>query len=165
MGHYVKRIKSTNGDFTIAVDDREKHPWGLWKPAIVKRLPVGDYSIAGLEDKIAIEKKSGLAELLNDLTASYRPTFERFLRRLSTIPIKCVVVDEQLSEWRVHRALKIVKEKSRGKSQLIPRTIYYWLAEITCTYGIPVLFLDAATREEVLREIFRSAFEKARVIK
>jgi len=165
MGRYIKKPKCNTGEFTPVQDDREKRPWKLWKPAIVKRPPVADYSIKGYENVIAIEKKSGLAELLNDLTASYRPTFERFLKRLSAVPVKCIIVDEQLSEWRVHRALKIVKEKSRGRSQLIPRTIYYWLAKITCTYGIPILFLDVTTREEVLKEIFRSAFERASILK
>ena len=162
---YIKKPKRHTGSFTLVRDDREKNPWKLTYPCEVKRLAVGDYSFKGMEKLVAIEKKSGLVELLNDLTASYRPTFERFLKRLSAVPVKCIIVDEQLSEWRVHKALKIVKVKSRGKSQLIPRTIYYWLAEITCTYGIPVLFLDEVTREKVLKEIFRSAFEKASVLK
>lgn len=146
-------------------DDREKQPWNLSYPTKVKRLEVGDYSFDGLEKLVAIEKKSGLIELLNDLTASYRPTFERFLKRLSKVPVRCIVVGEPLSEWRVHKALKIVKEKSRGKSQLIPRTIYYWLGEMMMTYNIPVLFLDPVTREHVLREVFRAAYAKARVLK
>lgn len=162
MTRYIKRPKRHTNGFTILVDDREKSPWKLLYPTEVKRLPVGDYSFKGLEKLVAIEKKSGLVELLNDLTAGYRQTFERFLKRLSAVPVKCIVVDEPLSEWRVHKALKIVKEKSRGKSQLIPRTIYYWLGEMMMTYNIPVLFLDPVTREHVLKEIFRSAFEKAR---
>ena len=146
-------------------DDREKQPWNLSYPTKVKRLEVGDYSFDGLEKLVAIEKKSGLIELLNDLTASYRPTFERFLKRLSKVPVRCIVVGEPLSEWRVHKALKIVKEKSRGKRQSIPRTIYYWLGEMMMTYNIPVLFLDPVTREHVLREVFRAAYAKARVLK
>jgi hypothetical protein len=165
MGRYVKKKKPANGNFAIVRDDREKKPWKLWKPVIVKRLSVGDYSIVGYEDVIAIEKKSGLVELLNDLTAGYRSTFERFLKCLSEYPVKCMVVDEQLSEWRVHKALKIVKEKSRGKSQLIPRTIYYWVSRITNEYNIPILFLDARTRDLILPEIFKTSYEKASMLK
>ena len=164
MGRYIKKHKHTNG-FTVIQDVQEKNPWKLIWPVEVKHLKTGDYSIKGLEDKIAIEKKSGLVELLNDLTASYRKTFERFLKRLSEVPVKCMIVDEQLSVWRVHKALKIVKEKSKGRSQLIPRTLYFWTSEIVAKYGIPILFLDEVTREKVLKEIFRSAFEKAEVLK
>ena len=164
MTRYIKKPKHTNG-FTIIQDVQEKNPWKLIWPVEVKHLKTGDYSIKGLEDKIAIEKKSGLVELLNDLTASYRKTFERFLKRLSEVPVKCMIVDEPLSEWRVHKALKIVKEKSRGKSQLIPRTLYFWTSEIVAKYGIPVLFLDEVTREKVLKEIFRVAYEKASLLK
>lgn len=162
---YIKRPKKSTNGFTILVDDREKQPWKLSYPTKVKRLEVGDYSFYDLEKLAAFEKKSGLVELLNDLTASYRPTFERFLKRLSQVPVKCIIVDEPLSEWRVHKALKIVKEKSRGKSQLIPRTLYFWTAEIVVKYGIPILFLDPVTREQMLKEIFRSAYEKAKELK
>lgn len=158
---YIKRPKKNTNGFTVLVDDREKNPWNLLYPTEIKRLPVGDYSFKGLEKLVAIEKKSGLVELLNDLTAGYRETFERFLKRLSAMPVKCIVVDEQLSEWRVHKALKIVKEKSRGKSQLIPRTIYYWVSRITNEYNIPILFLDTRTRDLMLPEIFKTSYEKA----
>lgn len=162
MGRYIKRPKRHTNGFTVIQDVQEKQPWKLIWPVEVKHLKTADYSIKGYEDVIAIEKKSGLVELLNDLTASYRPTFERFLKRLSQMPVKCMIVDEPLSERRVHKALKIVKEKSRGKSQLIPRTIYYWLGDMMMTYNIPVLFLDPVTREHVLKEIFRAAYDKGR---
>lgn len=165
MGRYIKRPKKSMNGFTVTQDVQEKKPWKLIWPVEVKHLKTADYSIKGYEDIIGIEKKSGLVELLNDLTAGYRETFERFLKRLSAMPVKCIVVDEQLSEWRVHKALKTVKEKSRGKSQLIPRTIYYWLGEMVMTYNIPVLFLDPVTREHVLKEIFRAAYDKAKELK
>lgn len=162
MGRYIKRPKKYTNGFTVVQDVQEKKPWKLIWPVEVQHLKTGDYSIKGYENVIAIEKKSGLVELLNDLAAGYRPTFERFLKRLSQVPVKCMVIDEPLSEWRVHKALKIVKKKSRGKSQLIPRTIYYWLGDMMMTYNIPVLFLDPITREHVLKEIFRAAYDKGR---
>ena len=46
-------------NFNIVVDTREQKP--LWKKGvIVKGLKVGDYSIDGYEDKIAIERKSAM---------------------------------------------------------------------------------------------------------
>lgn len=150
--------------FTILIDDREKKPWDLSYKIERKRLKTGDYSIKGFEKKIAIEKKSGLIELLNDLTAKYRPTFERFLKRLSKYPVKCIVVEDTLSELSVSRALMHVKKKSRGKARLTSKSIYYWVAEISTKYGIPVVFVGKASKMYLLPEVFRAAFEKANEI-
>lgn len=46
----------------IVVDTREQLPY--WKKGVVrKKLDVGDYSIEGMEDKIAFERKSGIDAL------------------------------------------------------------------------------------------------------
>ena len=69
---YLK-AKKIPKQFTVLMDDREKKAWDLPYKVERKRLKTGDYTVKGFEDKIAIEKKSGLVELLNDLTAKYRP--------------------------------------------------------------------------------------------
>lgn len=140
---FQKRQKpdSKPNPVTILYDNHEKHPWMFLKqdwPMKRVHLKVGDYTIEGYEDKVAIEKKSGIEELLRDLTAKYRPTFVRFLRRLSKVPIKVIVVEGSLSDVPV--AVKAIQLKSKGKSELTKEAIYYWLAQITVKYKIPVIF-------------------------
>jgi len=157
---YLKKKKIPK-QFIILVDDREKKAWDLPYKVEKNRLKVGDYSIKGFEDIVAIEKKSGLPELLNDLANGYRPTFERFLKRLSEYPVKVIVVEDTLSELSVSRALMYVKKKSRGKSRLTSRTIYYWCSDIALKYNIPIIFIGKKAKFEILPEIFRAAYEKA----
>jgi len=147
--------------FIILCDDREKKPWDLPYKVERKRLKTGDYTIKGFEDRVAIEKKSGLIELLNDLANDYRPTFERFLKRLSEYPVKVIVVEDTLSELSVSRALTHIRKKSRGKARLTSRTIYYWVADISAKYGIPIVFVGKRAKLDLLPEVFRACFERA----
>lgn len=157
---YLKSHKQLK-EFTVLADDREKNPWCLPFKVETKRLRTGDYTIKGYEDVIAIEKKSGLIELLTDLSNGYRKTFERFLKRMSVFPIKCMVVEDVLNERSISRALSHIHYKSGGKARLTERTVYYWIAEITMTYNIPIVFADKMTVLNVLPDLFKRAVEQA----
>jgi len=146
---------------TVLYDKREKHRWVLPYKMEKAHLKTGDYTFEGYEDIVAIEKKSGLVELLNDLANGYRPTFERFLKRLSKYPVKVIIVEDTLSELSISRALMFIKKKSGGKARLTAKTIYYWVAEIACKYGIPVVFVSKSAKMNLLPDIFRACFEKA----
>ena len=157
---YLK-TKKVPKSFIVLVDDREKKAWDLPYKVERKRLKTGDYTVKGFEKVIAIEKKSGLIELLNDLANGYRSTFMRFLKRLSEYPVKCIVVEDTLSELSINRALIHIRKKSRGKARLTSRTIYYWVAEISTKYGIPIIFVGKRAKIDLLPEIFRACFERA----
>lgn len=87
--------------FTVIVDTREQLPYtfdglGLAVPTVVRGLHSGDYSIDGMDDRIAIERKS-----LDDLYGSTtwgRDRFEREVGRLSELPGFAAVVIE--ADWR-----------------------------------------------------------------
>ena len=160
---YLK-AKKIPKSFTVLVDDREKKAWDLPHKIEKKRLKTGDYTVKGFEKIIAIEKKSGLIELLNDLTNGYRPTFERFLKRLSKYPVKVIVVEDTLSELSINRALSHIRRKSKGKARLTARSIYYWTAEIAVKYQIPIVFVGKRAKINLLPEVFRAAFERANEI-
>lgn len=80
--------------FTIVVDSREQLPYAfsgmtgqvgeaLAVPTIVKGLASGDYSIEGMEDQVAIERKS-LDDLYGSVTWG-RDRFEREIQRLNDL--------------------------------------------------------------------------------
>jgi ERCC4-type nuclease len=89
--------------FRIVVDSREQLPYGfsgltgpagegLVVPTLVKGLPSGDYSIEGLEDRVAVERKS-LDDLYGSVTWG-RERFEREIERLAELPgFACVVIE------------------------------------------------------------------------
>jgi ERCC4-type nuclease len=82
--------------YEIAIDSREQTPWQFPAdvPTVRKKLDAGDYSIVGLESKVAIERKS-LGDLVGTLTKG-RERFERELDRLATYERKVIVVEGAL---------------------------------------------------------------------
>lgn len=94
--------------FVIAIDNKEQRPWSfagicsgdgaasrtILVPTQVKSLGTGDYSIVGLEDEIAIERKS-LTDLYATLGAG-RSRFIRELERLDRFKVAMIIVE---TEW------------------------------------------------------------------
>jgi len=78
------------------VDRREQRPYRFPRFE-VKTLATGDYSLVGLEDRIAIERKTK-----KDAYASigrHRARFERELERLSRFDYAAIVIESSLPEF------------------------------------------------------------------
>lgn len=88
--------QKTNHNFTIVVDTREQLPYsfGGKAPVVFSALSAGDYSIQGLEHKIAIERKSK-----SDAFGTIGKGRDRFvaeLERLSALDFAGVVIEASL---------------------------------------------------------------------
>jgi len=87
---------------TVVVDTREQNPFNFsrfrgWFAGIEHRaLPVGDYSIAGLEDACVVERKD-LADLVHSCTVE-RTTFVNRLRLMAQYPHRLLVITGPLSQ-------------------------------------------------------------------
>jgi ERCC4-type nuclease len=87
---------------TVVVDTREQNPFDFsrfdgWFAGVETRaLPLGDYSIAGLEEHCVVERKD-LADLVHSLTAN-RSVFVERMRRMSHYPHRLLVITAGLSE-------------------------------------------------------------------
>lgn len=128
--------------FTVLVDSREQSPYtfqGLRADAdkkglpidvarIIKGLPSGDYSIKGLESRIAVERKS-LSDLFSTL-AGRREQFQAEHERLAEIVraggYAAVVVESSLAA-----ALQGVSE-----SRLNPKTVVRTSISWAMRYGV-----------------------------
>lgn len=103
----------------ILVDSREQAPFAFQgydaapEPAT---LPVGDYSLPGFEDRVAIERKS-LDDLISCLMNENRERFERELAKGRAYDLFAVVVEASLadvsrgryrSEMKAHSALQSI---------------------------------------------------------
>lgn len=79
----------------IVVDSREQCPFrfeGYPVEVEVAGLEAGDYSLAGFERRVAVERKS-IQDLVGCLTGE-RPRFERELQRLKAMDAAAVVVEQ-----------------------------------------------------------------------
>lgn len=113
--------------FTVAVDTREQLDFTFqWlrtdardgnRPLIVLTLPAtlsaGDYSIIGMETRVAVERKN-LADLFSTLGGG-RQRFERELAKLAVYDFAAVVVE---ASWDA------VLTAPPEHSQLSPKTIF-----------------------------------------
>jgi DNA excision repair protein ERCC-4 len=126
-------------------------------PCIRDTLPVGDYSIAGLQDRIAIERKS-LSDLVSSLTPG-RERFEKEFQRARSLEYFAVVVEARLSD--------ILEGRFREFSQATPQAIFESIMSWSVRYGRPFLFCEnraiaARTMESLLMKYvwqFRKAIE------
>jgi len=87
---------------TVLVDTREQNPFDFsrlkgWFAGIEERaLPLGDYSVAGLEDVCVVERKD-LSDLVRSCTVE-RAAFINRLRLMAQYPHKLLVVTSTLSQ-------------------------------------------------------------------
>lgn len=116
----------TTCPFTVVVDSREQSSYDFRNlhadkkegggPLIIKTerkaLKTGDYSIVGLEDQVAIERKE-MGDLFHCM-GSDRKRFERQLERLNEMPFPFLVVEAGLDRIR----------RGHERSKLLPKTVF-----------------------------------------
>lgn len=148
-------VALTPASVVAIIDSREQLPFDLTPlQTISGTLDAGDYSVRGLENQIAVERKS-----LPDLIACCgveRDRFERELMRLLGYPCRAVIVE---SPWS---ALEAGGWRSKLTPQSATGSILSWIGQ-----GIPFLFCtdrDAAQRATV-RLLFSAARRRYREIR
>ncbi|MDK9699078.1 MAG: hypothetical protein OEM52_02860 [bacterium] len=116
---------------SIIVDTREQHPFEF-DPVRVETirmaLSAGDYSLAGFEPMVSVERKS-----LEDYISSVIKSQQRFLReveKLAAMPYKCVVVEGDLVDIQQHRY----------HSGVHPSAVLGATMMLLVDFGVPVLF-------------------------
>ena len=82
--------------FVIVTDTREQHPY-KFENSITKALKTGDYSVFGLEDKIAVERKTKKDAYIS--LGVGRVRFEKELVRLSKLDYSAIVIESSLADF------------------------------------------------------------------
>ena len=125
----------------IICDTREQRPWtfeGSGVEVIRAKLDSGDYSLPGLESRVAIERKS-----LDDWCGSVlhdRARFYRELDRLRGFEFRCVIIEASVRE--------IVA--GRYTSQAVPATVLGFIAEVTVGQSVPVYLGGTRAESQIL---------------
>lgn len=111
----------------IVIDSREQKPYEFLG-ATVKALPSGDYSVAGMENRVAVERKT-LADAFGSL-GRCRARFEREMERLSKLDFAAVVIEATLEEFL----------RGGPYSQMNPKAAVNSLIAWSVRFRIPVFF-------------------------
>jgi len=120
---------------TIVIDTREQTPLPISRlPVVTAGLYSGDYSVAGLECQIAVERKS-IADLVSCCAGSNRDRFENELERLRGYRMKRLLVIGDRCDI----------EAGNYRSAIKPAAVLGTLNAFECRYDTPVVF--AATPE------------------
>lgn len=115
----------------IVIDSREQLPYHFQSPTIRGTLPTGDYSLSGVEDLIAIERKT-LPDLISCLCDG-RERFERELRRGKALDYFAVIIESTLAD--------IVGGNYRSK--MTPKSAIQSLMAFSVRYRLPVFFAES----------------------
>jgi ERCC4-type nuclease len=116
---------------TLVIDTRESEPYSFSpeRAATVRRaLPAGDYSVEGLEQRVAVERKT-LPDLVHTVIRE-RERFRRELQLLSGYEAACVVVETHLSDLLGRRY----------RSGAHPSSVLGAVISIILDHRVPVFF-------------------------
>ena len=113
----------------IKVDSREQKPYEF-ENSEVGTIPVGDYSIPGLEDYIAVERKE-LNDLIGCLTTG-RDRFERELHKGRALDYFALVIEGSLSDLA----------NGHYRSKMEPKAAVQSLLAFSIRYRLPVFFCE-----------------------
>lgn len=134
---------------TIVIDTREQEPYVFEACATVRKsLPAGDYSLVGLEEQVAIERKS-LQDLVNTIIRS-RTRFYRELRVLASYEAACVVVEAGLVD--------LIQRRYRSDAH--PNALIGTIMTIIQDFGVPVYFCSDRGSARYFVEQFLAGFHK-----
>jgi len=138
-------------DYTIIVDSREQKPL-FTKNVICKKLDVGDYSIKGYENKIAIERKS-LIDLFNTLGKGHK-RFKKELERSQIYDYFAIVIDGSYTKCVKKDFPDSYYSKMRGY------VITSILFTLHLKYGINIFFTnDRIESKKIIKELFKSYYK------
>jgi ERCC4-type nuclease len=140
-------------DFRIVIDTREREPYGFDCPTVRRKLEAGDYSVAGLEDAVAVERKS-----LKDFVSTVIHDFVRFaaeLQKLSNLDAACVVVEADLDQ--VLRGLAAGACGNVAPESLLGATVH-----ISLHYGVPVFWCGSRQAGRAFTDAFLRMFVRLR---
>lgn len=113
----------------IIIDTREKDEYSFGDIVTLRsKLEAGDYSVAGLEDRISIERKE-----LDDFVSTVIYQKDRFhneLCALACMEYAAIVVEASLPDIIDHRY----------KSAVLPKSVIGAVVAVMMEYRIPIIF-------------------------
>ena len=124
----------------IVSDSREQKPYNFETETVTGTLATGDYSIQGLQDHIAIERKT-IDDLIGCLTTG-RDRFERELFRSRALDYFCLVVEASLKD--------IVTGAYR--SEMSTRAAIQSLVAFSVRYRVPIWFAGNRQTGQMITE-------------
>lgn len=143
-------MASIQPDFTIIIDTREQQPWGFDSYAKANtKLDTGDYSIQGLENIVAIERKKSVSEFANNITES---RFTDVVMRMGEIKHAFLLLEFDLEDVLIYPVGSTVPKRMWDKIKISPAFILKNLLDLELKHNISVHFCGNSSNAEKLAE-------------
>lgn len=134
----------------ILIDSREQTPFtfsGYEVATEPAALPVGDYSLPGFQDRVAIERKE-LNDLVGCLMGENRQRFERELAKARPYDLFAVVVEAALEDV----------SRGRYRSEMKPHAALQSLCAFQVRYRVPFMWAGNRRGAEYLTFSFMAKY-------
>lgn len=139
-----------NDEFIIIIDTREQQPWNFPHHATAnKKLDTGDYSIEGLENLLAIERKKSVSEFANNITES---RFKDVVSRLSAMKYSFLLLEFDLEDILIYPVGSSVPKKMWDKIKISPSFIMKHILELQIYHNIKVIFCGDSDNAEKMAD-------------
>jgi ERCC4-type nuclease len=133
----------------IVIDTREQRAYAF-PNAVVRSLRSGDYSIEGLEDRVAIERKTK-SDAFNSLGRN-RGRFEREVQRLAELRYAAIVIEASLADFLRAPAFSQMSARAAARSLLAWSVRYrlpvFWAGDRRHGRAVTMRLLEAFVRYE-----------------
>ena len=139
--------------FRVVIDSREQLPFGFVCPTVCRALDAGDYSVDGIEDQVAVERKS-LSDFAKTIVHD-RERFERELAKLERYEAACIVVEADLD--RVLRGGCAAELHG-----VYPTSVLGAALQITLKHRVPVFWCGSRQAASVFAETYLRMFVRLR---
>jgi hypothetical protein len=150
-------MTNDQNNFTIIVDTREQQPWLFSHYTTAnKKLDAGDYSIEGLENILAIERKKSVNEIANNITES---RFKDALTRLSQHKYAFLLLEFDIENILSYPIGSNLPKRLWDKVKISPAFLMKHVLEWQLDYNIKVMFCGSASNAEKIAEyIFKKIY-------
>lgn len=146
-------------NFTIIIDTREQKPWLFSNHATAHiKLDTGDYSIDGLQNIVAIERKRNVAEIANNITEK---RFKDVVDRLSKIPHAYLLLEFDMSDVMSYPIGSDIPRKLWSKIRISPNYIIKHLVDLQVDHNIKIIFCGSASNaEKIALSLMRKIYQE-----
>lgn len=139
-----------HNDFTIIVDTREQQPWTFSHYITAsKKLDAGDYSIEGLENILAIERKKSVNEIANNITES---RFKDAISRLAQHKYSFLLLEFDIEDILNYPIGSNLPKRLWDKVKISPAFLMKHVLDWQIFHNIKVIFCGSSSNAEKVAE-------------
>lgn len=148
-----------DNEFTIIVDTREQKPWNFDHHAKANhKLDTGDYSIEGLENTLAIERKRNVSEFANNITES---RFPDVVERLSKIKYSFILFEFDMEHVMNFPIGSNIPKRLWNKIRISPAFLLKHIIDLQLHHNIKIIFCgNSDNAEKVALSIMRKVYKE-----